>query len=96
MEREEGGWGRGRGAGDREDRCIIFSQLLFILLSILLRMHHIQQADEDEKSCCICICMYVFMYVCLIASFKLDKQSHSKSFLVPVYAASYDDSFLLR
>ena len=84
----------GRWAGGREDRCIIFSQLLFVLLSILLRMH-VQQADEDENSCCMYVCMYVFMHACLIASFRLDKQSHLKSFLVPVYAASYDDSFLL-
>ena len=81
----------GRGAGGREDRCIIFSQLLFVLLSILLRKH-VQQADEDENSCC----MYVCMYVCMIASFRLDKQSHLKSFIFPVYAASYDVSFLLR
>ena len=39
--------------------------------------------------------MYVCMYACLIASFRLDKQSHLKSFLDTVYAASYDYSFLL-
>ena len=43
QEREE----VGRGG---EDRCIVFSQFLFVLLSILLNMH-VQQADEDENSC---------------------------------------------
>ena len=61
MEREEGGW------DGREDRCIIFSQLLFVLLSILLRMH-VQQADEDENSCCMYVCIYVCMYVCMLDS----------------------------
>ena len=52
---------RGEWAGGRVDRCIIFSQFLFVLLTV-----RVQQADEDENSCC----MYVCMYACMLNSAK--------------------------
>jgi hypothetical protein len=62
------------GGGRREDRlCTI----------VYIASEYIQQADEDEYVRCMYACMHVYVMMKRV-SLRLNKQSHLKSFLVPV------------